>query len=101
EQLHLRCSASEEGHEDLSEGHIDCRKGLSEQVARSEIDLPNRRSQRLDGLHEVVALCAQKRLSLLELLMLVDGQDVHRTDLLDLLCELRHVRLQSGPGLLI
>src|SRR4029078_321110 len=71
EQLHLGRAAAEERDEDLREVLIHRGEGLAEQLARGEVDLADRAAQRLDIWHEVVALRAQNRLALLELLMLL------------------------------
>src|SRR5712691_3848291 len=84
EELHSRCAAAEERGENLTKELIGCRKRVAEPLPRGDVDLPDRAAQRLDRLHQIVALRAQERLALLQLLMLFDGQDVDRSDALEM-----------------
>ena len=67
---------------------------VAEHLARGDVDLADRRSKRLDRLHQIIALRSQKRFTLLELLMFLDRQHVDRTDAFEMLGETRDFGFQ-------
>ena len=94
EQLDSGAPAAEERLEDLDEIDVDRRERLAEELARGDVDLADRLPQRLDCLNQIVALRAEEVLALFELLVLLDREDIDRADPLDLLGELRDLRVE-------
>ena len=86
----LRAAAFEQPLEDLREVAVDLLEGLDEAFLRGVRHSPQRLLEVLDRRGEVVVLCAQKREPLVELAILLVGDEVDGADGGQFLRELSH-----------
>ncbi len=81
-------SAPEQRHEDLAEVLAHLGERLEEELARGDVDLADGLHQRLLGHREIVALRGEEVETLELLLVLLDGERVHRAERLEVLAQL-------------
>src|SRR5205814_2440130 len=84
EKRQARAAAAEERAERFLEIAIDRRERVGEAVARRFVDPLDRFARLRDRVDQILALRGEERVPRLELLELLDGHHVHRTEPIDL-----------------
>ena len=93
-QPQVALAAAEQRHEDRAEVLAHLRERGEEQLARGGVDLLDRLEKRRLGVGKVGTLRDEKVVALHRLIVLLDGQRVHRAELLELAAQLHRLGLE-------